>query len=285
MSTSAPPELPTLIAASVWMKSSKEARPSCCRPVALTMPCVTVCDRPIGLPMASTTSPTLSRSERPKVATGTGFRSMTSTARSVSGSRPDDARIRGAAVRELHVDRLGVRDDVVVGDDMALRIDDDAGAEAALDPLLIAGPHLAEDLIQRGGCDALGHEPGRVDVDHGRRGDLHGIRIGDARRRRGAAATGSAAGRQWRQRACGLHQVRAQDHQQERDGQPCHHRAGQECEHAAPSFSPTSCAVLQVRCARLPGAVFRLCIMRRPPRAGNSNAAFECAPSPAGRSD
>ncbi len=59
-STSAPPELPKLIGASVWMKSSRGAIPSCCRLVALTMPCVTVCDRPMGLPMASTTSPTLS---------------------------------------------------------------------------------------------------------------------------------------------------------------------------------------------------------------------------------
>jgi hypothetical protein len=58
VSTSAPPELPKLMAASVWMKSSKVAMPSCSRLVALTMPCVTVCDSPIGSPIASTTSPT-----------------------------------------------------------------------------------------------------------------------------------------------------------------------------------------------------------------------------------
>ena len=44
--TSAPPELPALIAASVWMKSSKVKRSRSPRPVALTMPWVTVLVRP-----------------------------------------------------------------------------------------------------------------------------------------------------------------------------------------------------------------------------------------------
>ncbi len=62
--------------------------PSCCRPVKLTMPWVTDCDSPTGLPIASTTSPMRSWSERPKIATGSGARSIFSTAKSVSGSRP-----------------------------------------------------------------------------------------------------------------------------------------------------------------------------------------------------
>ena len=41
-STSAPPELPGLMAASVWMKFSKVLRPRSLRPVALTIPMVTV---------------------------------------------------------------------------------------------------------------------------------------------------------------------------------------------------------------------------------------------------
>ena len=95
-SIKAPPELPKLIGASVWMKSSSGAMPSCWRLTALTMPWVTVWDRPIGSPMASTTSPTRKRSERPKVATGSGVRSILSTARSVSGSRPT---MRASATR------------------------------------------------------------------------------------------------------------------------------------------------------------------------------------------
>jgi hypothetical protein len=58
MSTSAPPELPGLMAASVWMKFSKVLMPSWLRPSALTMPLVTVWPTPKGLPMASTRSPT-----------------------------------------------------------------------------------------------------------------------------------------------------------------------------------------------------------------------------------
>ena len=66
-STSAPPELPGLIGASVWMKSSKRLMPSDVRPSAETMPDVTVWPKPNALPIASTGSPTstlLERAER-----------------------------------------------------------------------------------------------------------------------------------------------------------------------------------------------------------------------------
>jgi len=58
-SISAPPELPGLMAASVWMKFSNVLMPSPVRPSALTMPLVTVWPTPNGLPIASTTSPIL----------------------------------------------------------------------------------------------------------------------------------------------------------------------------------------------------------------------------------
>ena len=54
---SGPPLLPGLIDASVWMKLSYGPLPIT-RPVALTMPAVTVCSSPNGLPMAITGSPT-----------------------------------------------------------------------------------------------------------------------------------------------------------------------------------------------------------------------------------
>ena len=54
VSTRAPPELPGLMAASVWMKFSNTLMPSWLRPSALMMPLVTVCPTPKGLPMAST---------------------------------------------------------------------------------------------------------------------------------------------------------------------------------------------------------------------------------------
>ena len=87
-SISAPPELPGLIAASVWMKFSKVLMPSPVRPSAETMPLVTVWLKPNGLPIASTTSPTRSVSDEPKVMAGRFSESTRSTARSVSGSLP-----------------------------------------------------------------------------------------------------------------------------------------------------------------------------------------------------
>ena len=69
MFTSGPPELPGLIAASVWRKSSNGPWPIE-RPLALMMPAVTVCCRPKGEPMASTQSPTFILSESPSVAAG-----------------------------------------------------------------------------------------------------------------------------------------------------------------------------------------------------------------------
>ena len=64
LSMSGPPELPGLMDASVWMKSSYGPLPMN-RSLALTMPVVTVWSSPKGLPMAMTGSPTWSRSESP----------------------------------------------------------------------------------------------------------------------------------------------------------------------------------------------------------------------------
>ena len=55
--TSGPPLLPGLMAASVWMKSSRSVMPIP-RPFALTMPAVTVPSSPNGSPRANTQSPT-----------------------------------------------------------------------------------------------------------------------------------------------------------------------------------------------------------------------------------
>ena len=94
-STSAPPLLPGLIAASVWMAGYVVLLPSLSEPTstgrlsALTMPLVTVDSRPNGEPIATTPSPTLRSLDLPMVA---GVRPETPsalmTAVSVSGSVP-----------------------------------------------------------------------------------------------------------------------------------------------------------------------------------------------------
>ena len=68
-SSSGPPELPGLIAASVWMRLLRCWSPSVVieRPLAETMPLVTEFEYvPSGLPMATTSWPTLSASESPR---------------------------------------------------------------------------------------------------------------------------------------------------------------------------------------------------------------------------
>ena len=92
--TSGPPELPGLIAASVWMKSwmllCERLGRSSDRPFALMIPCVTVKVRfsPSGLPTASTHSPTRESSLSPSGAGVNPVASIFSTATSVVGSVP-----------------------------------------------------------------------------------------------------------------------------------------------------------------------------------------------------
>ena len=90
--TSAPPLLPGFTAASVWMNDSillrSEPPDMMPRPLALTMPAVTVEFRLNGLPTAKTHSPTLSCSESPKGSVLRSFASILIRAMSVLGSVP-----------------------------------------------------------------------------------------------------------------------------------------------------------------------------------------------------
>ena len=91
--TSAPPLLPGLIGALVWIASGKVApgRPSVAgsattRPVAEMIPLVTLPDRPRGLPTARTTSPAWALAESAKRAGCSPDGSLTRiTARSSGG--------------------------------------------------------------------------------------------------------------------------------------------------------------------------------------------------------
>ena len=102
---SAPPELPGLIDASVWMKSSYGPSPIT-RPLALMMPVVTVCSRPYGLPIAMTDSPTSSRAESPRGTTGSPLASTFRSTRSVRGSRPST--VAGSSRPSASVTRMSL---------------------------------------------------------------------------------------------------------------------------------------------------------------------------------
>src|SRR5207244_1972893 len=93
-SARAPPELPGLSAASVWMTSSMKRRcplPSAVaseRPNPLTTPDVTDPENPIGLPIATTSCPTRSWSALPTRAGFSPVARARATARSERGSAP-----------------------------------------------------------------------------------------------------------------------------------------------------------------------------------------------------
>ena len=97
---------------------------------AETMPAVTVPPRLNGLPIATTHSPSRSLSQSPNFTALSGLSDFTrSSARSLLVSLPTSFGRQLGAVVEDDVDLVGIGDDVIVGDDEAGRIDDEAGAE------------------------------------------------------------------------------------------------------------------------------------------------------------
>ena len=115
--------------------------PTCVRASAETMPCVTVCPTPNGLPIASTTSPTCSSSELAKSSVGKRSSCVLQAQHGEIGARilQHDLGLELALVGERDLDLVGALDDVVVGHDQAGGIDDHAGAERALHLLAAAG--------------------------------------------------------------------------------------------------------------------------------------------------
>ena len=132
-SSSGPPELPGLIAASVCRTLPIE-KPSCSdgiwRWTAEMTPVVSVRSRPNGLPIASAGSPTATSLEMPSSSAcrSSPSGSTSSSARSVDGSAPGDLRDGDLRVREAHRHPLGVADDVGVREDRAAAPEDEARA-------------------------------------------------------------------------------------------------------------------------------------------------------------
>ena len=132
-SSSGPPELPGLIGASVWITESiwKPSGAWMCRPVPDTIPAVAVCGRPNGEPIATASWPVRTVSES----------ASSSAVRPDSPVDPHDREVgravdaahrpgRRAVVGELDLDAVAVPDDVRVGDDRPVGVDDEPGAGA-----------------------------------------------------------------------------------------------------------------------------------------------------------
>ena len=73
------------------------------------------------------------------------------SAMSVSASAPDHFRAQAAAVGELDGDPIGVLDDVMIREDVALVVDDEAGAGAAARAVAAAAAEF-ERIVERVGA-------------------------------------------------------------------------------------------------------------------------------------
>jgi hypothetical protein len=128
--SSAPPELPRLIEASVWMKFSSPSRFRPLRPRAEIMPEVAVWPRPNGLPTATAKSPTRSLSESAMAICVRlpAFQLQQSDIALFIAA--DQFGIKFTAIVQLDADLLRLIDDVIIGQHVAFRcVDDDAGAQ------------------------------------------------------------------------------------------------------------------------------------------------------------
>ena len=138
LSSSGPPELPGLMAASVWITSrmGRLVTERISRPRALITPVVSVWSRPKGLPMANTFWPTLrsrERADRERRAACPPARRSCSTARSWSGARPTGCAFQVDWSESVHLGPARALDHVEVGDDVPALVPHEAGAGALRD--------------------------------------------------------------------------------------------------------------------------------------------------------
>ena len=116
------------------------------------MPAVTEWPRPNGLPIATTQSPTRVLSLSPHFVAGSGFLfggSTLSSATSTRLSEPISLALSCVSSRRMHRDVLGALDHVVVGDDVALAVDDEARAQRRAAALLLVAAALVEELLEQ----------------------------------------------------------------------------------------------------------------------------------------
>ncbi len=196
---SAPPELPKLMAASVWMKSSKSVTPSRPRPVALTMPWVTGLTEPERI---ADREHHITRAQHIRAAHRHDRRVLQIHAQDREiGIRigADDGGRGDTTVRQLHADLVRALDHVMVGDQVAVGVEDDARAEAAFHALPDLGGILSQQRIA-GGARPAGWRPrGRVNVNYSRSGAADRIgerpaRVALARRKRHGRSRGFLRG-------------------------------------------------------------------------------------------
>ena len=272
-STSAPPELPRLIAASVWMKSSSGAMPSCERLTALTMPWVTVCDRPQRIADSEHDVPD------PQLI-GVPERRYRQMMQARSSAPPD--RCRGRCRRRARRRRARRASCTRIESALAMTwslvmmcpdvVDNHPGAEGALDALPVARQEFPEQLAERG-RHPLGHQPVGVDVDDRGGGAIDRGRVaGELRRRRLECGDGAAADARGCRVGPRIRSGRSATIRKASASPPTTDPATKvsprpRCSSIVYSGEKPSCTPRARRVTGPPGeADVRLCIMRRPPR-------------------
>src|SRR4029453_5919587 len=147
------------------------------RPTALMIPIVTVCRRPNGFPTASTMSPARAFSLSANVIAGQIFSSIFNKATSVPGSVPT---FFALYLRSSVPSRA--RNDVISGENVSIRADDHARAEALKRLLTLPLRKLSAEKLRR---RAIGkwkrrqrarHRLRSEHRDHARRDFLHNRR-------------------------------------------------------------------------------------------------------------
>ena len=185
-STSAPPGQEPQSGASVWISPwSTWSGPSTLLPSALITPVDTVGEpaSAIGEPRATAIAPTSRRSAEPRTATGKPSPSMSSTARSVSGSVPSSAAGAALPVAQLDDDHVGLVDDVRAGEHQTVVAEDHARSARG------GGAAVAGDVdADEGGLELLRHvDDTAIGSDHRNRHDrlerhlFHDVVVHDAR--------------------------------------------------------------------------------------------------------
>ena len=137
------------------------------RPRAVTTPAVTVAWKPNGLPMAMTIWPGLQPVGVAELGGGQPADRRLDDGQVGRRVVADQPRRQRAAIGERHFQALHVVDDVAVGEDVAVRRDDDARAAAGHGVDALAVGALRGDVLLAGDVDDRGADPLR-DGDDGR---------------------------------------------------------------------------------------------------------------------
>ena len=212
------------------------------RPLALTIPAVTVCSRPKGLPDGEHPAADLERLGVPHLQRGKVLGAFDLDQRQVGlGVAADDLGVELPFVGQPDLDLVGVLDHVVVGDDEPVRVDDEARPQAALLELparaaLAEGLAVGLAVAERVAEEVPEDRPALLGGFHGADVDHPGLHLLGQRRKIGQHHLVARVGRVGvLGLGAGLEAV-AQDRDGQEHGGDRSRRSAEALSHGSPSF-------------------------------------------------